>query len=267
MNLQKDKYLWYTDPHFKPWTRHKFLNSILDEKPKAVFLTGDITYGPTLIWDLDYLGHRIGRPLYFVLGNHDYHGSDIETVHKKVREVCLKHKNLIWMTESGIVPINEEVALIGAEGWYDARIGNPKFINYTYDWLLTSDFKNLPTMEDRIEAFRKLADDSADKLSNLLEQAVQEYKTIYLLTHFPPWKEANRGAGTLMEKFWMPYNVNLKLGQALEKVMENYKKRNLIVLAGHTHTDCWIHVSRNIECRVNKAQYMGSKSNEEHIYI
>lgn len=267
MKGMKDKYLWYTDTHFKPWSRHKVLDAILDEKPKAVFLTGDITYGPTLIQDLEYLGERIGRPLYFCLGNHDYHGSSIEKVHAQVRETCKKYKNLIWMTEAGVVPINEEVALIGAEGWYDARIGDTSFLKYTFDWFLTEDFKKLPDMSARIEAFRVLADKSVEIIIPLLEEALVDYKTIYLLTHFPPWKEANRGSGTLMEKFWMPYNVNLVLGQALEKVMENQKKRKLIVLSGHTHTDCWIHVSRIIECRVNQASYTGSSRSEEHIFI
>lgn len=265
--VERSKILWYTDTHFKPWTRFKILNSIQDEKPKAVFLSGDITYGPTLISDLKFLGERIGRPLYFILGNHDYHGSSIAKVHEEIRKVCAEYKNLVWVTEAGVIPLTEEVALIGAEGWYDARIGNPEYIKYTFDWFLTEEFKKLPSMSARIDAFRKLADDSATLLSEQLEKAVKDFKTIYLITHFPPWREAHRASGTFMEQFWLPYNVNLALGQALEKVMEKHKNRNLIVLCGHTHTDCWIHVSRNIECRVNNASYTGLVRNEEHIFI
>lgn len=265
--MNKNQHLWLTDPHLKPWTRRKLLNLILDDKPKSVLLTGDISYGPTLLGDLEYLAKKAGRPIHFVLGNHDYHFSSIEKVHEGVRELCRKYKNLIWMTEAGVVPLTDEVCTIGTEGWYDVLIGNPKFIKYTFDWFLTEDFKVLPTMEARFEAFRKLAQESVDKLIPLLEEAVKEYKTIYLLTHFPPWPEANRDAGTLMEQFWLPYNINLTLGKALEEFMQHHKKRHLIVLAGHTHTDCWIHVSRNIECRVNKASYFGSLRNEEHIYI
>lgn len=267
MDNIKDKYLWYTDTHIKPWTRHKLLNSILDGKPRAVFITGDIGYGPNLISDLEYLGEKAGRPIYFVLGNHDYHGSSIEKVHEAVRKTCTKYKNLIWMTDAGAVPLTDEIALIGTEGWYDARIGNTDFLTYTFDWFLTEDFKKLPTMDARIQLFRKLADESAEKLTIVLDKAIREYKTVYLLTHFPPWREANRDSGTFLEKFWLPYNVNLALGQAIEKVMAEHMKRNLIVLSGHTHTDCWIHVSRSIECRVNAASYLGSSRNEEVIYI
>lgn len=265
--MNKNQYLWITDTHLKPWTRHRLLNLILDDKPQGVFLTGDISYGPTLLKDLEYLGRKAGRPIYFVLGNHDYHFSSIEKVHQGVRELCKKYKNLFWMTESGIIPLTEEVCVIGTEGWYDIMVGNPKFIKYTFDWFLTRDFKKLPTMEDRFQAFRKLAQESADKIVPLLKLAMGEYKTIYLLTHVPPWPEANRDAGTWMEQFWLPYNVNLTLGKALEDTMLDYKKRKLIVLAGHTHTDCWIHVSRNIECRVNQAKYFGTIRNEERIFI
>lgn len=265
--MDKSKYLWLTDTHLKPWTRKKLLNLILDDKPRGIFLTGDISYGPTLCDDLEYLGKRAGRTIYFVLGNHDYHFSSIDQVHSDIRYLCSKYRNLIWMTEAGIQPLNDDVALIGAEGWYDANLGNPDYLKYTLDWVLTKDFKLLPTMEERVNYFKKLALESTEKLVKLLESSVEEFKTIYLLTHFPPWREANRDAGTFMEPFWLPYNVNLTLGKALEETMQKYKKRNLIVLAGHTHTDCWIHVSRNIECRVNQAKYFGSVRNEEHIFI
>lgn len=265
--MNKSKYLWLTDVHLKPWTRSKLLNFIHDDKPRGVFLTGDISYGPTLYSDLEYLGKKAGRPIYFVLGNHDYHFTSFSKVHSEVRYLCNKYSNLIWMTDHGVESLTDDVALIGAEGWYDARIGDTKYLKYTMDWYLTEEFKSLSSMEERIEAFRKLAAQSAEDLSTKLLSAIENHKTIYLLTHVPPWPEANRDAGTFMEPFWLPYNVNLILGQRLEEVMKNFKKRNLVVLAGHTHTDCWIHVSRNIECRVNKANYFGTIKSEEHIYI
>jgi hypothetical protein len=70
-----------------------------------------------------------------------------------------------------------------------------------------------------------------------------------------------------MGEFWLPYNVNLRLGKTIERIMKDRPKRNVTVLAGHTHTDCWIHVSHNIECKVNAAKYYGGMRNEEHIFI
>jgi hypothetical protein len=123
-------------------------------------------------------------------------------------------------------------------------------------------------MKARIEAWRAIADQSTYYLVDKIEKAIEQgYKNIYVLTHFPPWKEATRDVGTVFEKFWMPYNVNVRLGVALEEVMVNHKKKHITVLAGHTHTDCWIHVSRNIECKVSKAKYYVEIRNDEHIFI
>lgn len=265
--MKKEKYLWLTDVHLLPWKRKRLLNIILNEKPHGVFLTGDISYSSqTCLGDLEYLGKKIGRPLYFVLGNHDYHFSSFHKMNEGVKTLCSNYRNLIWMDNSGIQELNEETAVIGNMGWYDALKGDTKYLKYTFDWYLIEEFKKLPSMKERIEFFREIASESAKKLSKLLKEAVEKYKTIYLLTHVPPWPEANRDEGTIMEKFWEPYNVNLTLGEALEKVMKDYKKRQLVVLGGHTHSPVSIHVSRNIECRVGKASYF-SLGEEERIYI
>jgi hypothetical protein len=170
------------------------------------------------------------------------------------------------MDNAGIQTINDDVALIGHGGWYDASHGDPKYLKYTLDWRLIKELKDLTSMSERITLFKSIAQESADKLSKLLEAAVENHKTVYLLTHMPCFADANRDEGSIMEKFWEPYNVNLTLGKALENVMQNYKKRNLIVLSGHTHFSTQIHATRNIECRVGKASYF-NLNDEERIYL
>ncbi len=267
----KDKYLWYTDTHLDkvaPWTLIRFVRRVVNDQPKGIFLTGDISNGVLTCTHLKILARFIKCPIYFILGNHDYHFTSIERQHEDIRALCKKYPNLIWLTESDVISLTPEVGLIGAEGWYDARLGNPKYLKATFDWFLTEDFRKLPNMEARVEAFRQLSKKSCDILVDKLEKALeQDYKTIYLLTHFPPWKEATRDEGTFLEPYFLPYNVNLSLGKSIEAVMLTRKKRNVTVLAGHTHTDCWIHVARNIECKVNHAKYYGSIRNEEHIFI
>lgn len=267
----KEKYLWYTDTHLDkvtPFSLFRFIHHIINENPKGIFLTGDISNGILTPNHLIVLAKFIKCPIYFILGNHDYHFSSFEKTHERIRTACKKYPNLIWLTESDIIPLTPEVALIGTEGWYDAAIGEPKYLKATLDWMVIDDFRRLPSMKERIEAFRALATKSCDIISDKLEKALEQgYKNIYILTHFPPWKEATRDEGTLMEKFWLPYNVNMRLGKTIEAIMVDRKKRDVTVLAGHTHTDCWIHVSRNIECKVNSAKYYGKPRNEEHIFI
>ena len=269
--MSRLKFLWYTDTHLDkvaPWTLFIFIRNIVKAKPAGVFLTGDISIGPLLCAHLKLMACFIKCPIYFVLGNHDYHFTNIQKQHQKIREMCQQYHNLIWLTDSDVIQLTDEVALIGVEGWYDAQLGNPKYLKFTPDWMLTEDFKQLPTMEQRIDAFRHLSQQSCLLLEQKLEKALQQdYKKVYILTHFPPWKEATRDEGTILEPLYLPYNVNLSLGQTIEKIMQDRKKRSVMVLAGHTHSDCWIHVSRNIECKVNKAKYYGHIRNEEHIFI
>jgi 3',5'-cyclic-AMP phosphodiesterase len=265
---EKQKTLWLTDTHLLPWRRRKMLNVINDQHPSSIFLTGDVSSCASLfLGDLAFLGPRIGAPLYFVSGNHDYWGSSFEKVEDGIRNLCAKHKFLIWMSDAGIVELNEEVALIGQEGFYDALVGDERFITATFDWWMIENFRKLPSMGARLEAMRELAKQSAHKLSTLLEEAVSQYKTVICLTHYPPFKCANRASGIpWIEKFWEPYNVNSQLGEALEAVMINHKKRNLLVLSGHCHSPMTARVSRNIECRVGRGSYT-HLSEQEIIYI
>jgi predicted phosphohydrolase len=255
MISNREKYIWLTDSHLYFFNRYKLLNSILDQKAKAVFLTGDFSEGPSFLSNLEFFGKKLGRPLYFVMGNHEYHFSSFAKTHQAVRDLCAKYPNLIWMTENGIVPLNDEAAVIGTEGWYSVDVGNPIYLQYTFDWWMIEEFRKLPSMKKRIEKFKDLASDSAKLITKNLSEAIETYKTVYLLTHFPPYREADRYHSWISETFWEPYNTNITMGKAIDKVMENNKKRNVIVLSGHTHSPMQIHVSRNVECRVGKGSY------------
>lgn len=267
----KDKYLWYTDTHLDkktPWAKANFFRHLKKEDPTGIFLTGDISSGAMLTLDLTLLAKSVNCPIYFVLGNHDYWFSSFEETHDKVRKLCQKYTNLVWLTESDVIHLTPDVALIGAEGWYDVRIGDPKYLKPTFDWMLIKDFRKLSSWEKRVELFRQKSEESCHILVDKIEKCIeQKCKNIYLLTHVPPWKEATRDEGTFMEKIWLPYNVNLALGKAIEESMEDLKKRQLTVLCGHTHTQRNILVSRNVNCLVGDGNYVGFAKNSNIIYI
>lgn len=269
--MQHSKYLWFTDTHFNkasPLTFIKFIIHLIKEKPKGIFLTGDISNGILTYFYLKILAIFINCPTYFVLGNHDYFFSSIEKTHQRIRSVCQDYPNLIWLTEQEPIKINNEVALIGTEGWYDVNLGNPKYLKFTFDWVLTENFRKLPNMLARIKAFRSLANKSCKIIEHKLKSALeQNYKTIYILTHYPPWKEAGRDPDSFFGKYHLAYDINMRLGQTIEKIMKEYPHKNVVVLCGHTHSDAWIHVSHNIECRVNANKYYDGTRNQEHIFI
>lgn len=252
--------LWYSDTHLNsawPWSLRTFVRRVNEMRPDGMFITGDISCGYRIASDLSFLASRISCPIYFVLGNHDYHFRSISGVHAGISRACADHPNLVWMTRAGIVPLSEDVAVVGTEGWYDAAFGDPRFLKLTFDWMLTFDFLRL-RWEDILSEWRRMAQEAADVIGERVERALQDYKEVYVLTHFPPWPEADRAHGTIMEKFWLPYNSNFALGRRIEELAKAYKKKRITVLAGHTHSERTIRVRKNVECRVAPAKYTGS---------
>lgn len=266
----RKKYLRFTDLHLNlvwPLSVHLLVRHINKEDPEAVFLTGDISSGPLLEFHLKQLARGVKCPIYFVLGNHDYHKRSIEGTHADVRRICATHSNMHWMTDEDVISLNDEVALVGTEGWYDAEVGDPGWIRYTSDWFLMPDLLFLDNMDQRIERFRDMAKKSAQLIGARIEKALETHKDVFVLTHVPPWTECTRDRGTFFENFWLPYNTNTIMGQTIEAVMQDRKKKHCTVLAGHTHTETWVRVRRNIECHVSKANYMGVFRTTDHIYI
>jgi hypothetical protein len=70
-----------------------------------------------------------------------------------------------------------------------------------------------------------------------------------------------------MQRFWLPYNTNVVLGEMIERVMRGRKKKRVIVLSGHTHTPCHIRVSNTIECMVARASYFGRVRPEQTLIV
>lgn len=266
--MNRELYIWLTDTHLdklSPWKKYGFLLDIKEQQPKGIFLTGDISSGPFLSLDLWFLS-KVGCPVYMVLGNHDYHFSSIDKTYTKVRKACAKYTNLIWMEDQEVIGLDEEIALIGAESWYSADLGDPKLIRYTLDWLFIKDFRQLPSMDDRIQAFRDIADRSCQNIERKLEKAIaQDYKTIYILVHYPVFREATREDGWA-SKFWLPYDTNIRLGKTIEKVMSKYKTKRVHLLCGHSHQETIAQISRNIVCQVGRGNYIGVPHSQK-IYL
>jgi predicted MPP superfamily phosphohydrolase len=251
--MRKKKVAWLTDTHLLPWQRKKLVQNIRNEKPDAVFLTGDISVsGITVIDDLEYMSDNLTVPIYFVCGNHDLWFSEFNSVKARVKDLCSKKDNLFWLTKSDIIYLNEEIAIIGADGWFDVRTSYSRFVKYVLDCLFIHDFRKLKGLKEKIFKFREMADAGANKLSKKIKIASKTHKKIYLLTHFPPWKEAQKKS--FFKDWWAIYNVNYNLGQKIEEDMRSVEQSSSVtVLCGHTHEPTDVRISKNIECRVGRA--------------
>lgn len=171
------------------------------------------------------------------------------------------------MTERGHVQLADSVALVGEEGWFDASLGKPELLRYTFEWFLVRDFLRMNGMNDRIEAWRTMARAAATSIEKKLNSAVEDNHTVYVMTHFPPWKEATCAVGTWLQNYSLPYDTNVVMGAAIERVAANYPDKRIIVLAGHTHIPCRIQVKHNLECIVARATYWGRVRPEQTIIL
>lgn len=266
------KLIWLTDTHVTfsfLWKKYALIRHIKNLEADALLLSGDISNGLFIDYVLYYIANHVDIPIYFVLGNHDYYFKSIKDVNSDIRSLSKRYDNLHWLTNSEPLPLKDDTCIIGAEGWYDCNLGNSEYIKFTIDWWLIEDFRMLQGTKERIEAFRQLALDYANQIEVKLIKAINSgYKEIYLLTHVPPFKEATRDEGTIMENFWLPYNTNTALGKVIKNVMSRFPDRKLNILSGHTHTRVVVNLAHNIECRVNNANYFSvGFSNRELIII
>jgi predicted MPP superfamily phosphohydrolase len=247
---------WLTDIHLnfvKLEDRRRFYSTIRDAQPDAILLGGDIAEAPTLVEHLHDLDRALDKPIYFVLGNHDFYRSSLADVHARIRDI--RAPNLIWLTDSGIQLIGGETALVGDDGWADGRIGNYLhsriFLN---DYLLIHEFANLSTPA-RLRLLNQLGDASAGRLGPKLREACAQRKRIILLTHVPPFREACWHEGQTSDEEWLPHFTCKAMGDVILEVMDQHPECELLVLCGHTHGGGIAQMRPNVVVKTGGAEY------------
>lgn len=245
---------------------------LVDERPDGVFLTGDISDGKSIVAHLKMLSERLACPIYFVLGNHDFWHKSFEQTYQDIRKLTGSIPNLIWLTESPTISLTENVALVGTEGWYDGLAANPRYLDITWDWLYIKELRNL-TRLDRLDYYRKLSTQEADRMEAKLRRAASDFNEIIVMTHIPPWVEAAPVMTPILSRFKifrdcsMSYDVSVLMGQAIDRVARDFPKTKFRVLAGHTHVQICVQIAPNVEVRVNRAKYLGRPGDAEHIIL
>ena len=77
------KAAWLTDIHLnflKSKQLDAFLQSLSRQTADCFLISGDIGGSDSVVGYLKQMAAVLKRPIYFVLGNHDYYGSSIEEV-------------------------------------------------------------------------------------------------------------------------------------------------------------------------------------------
>src|SRR5271157_3154922 len=91
---------WVTDLHLdflEPRQVDAFLSSLARLEVDALLIGGDISEAPDVHLMLNQLDNCFQRPIYFVLGNHDFYRGSIVGVRAKVTALCEACPRLCWL--------------------------------------------------------------------------------------------------------------------------------------------------------------------------
>ncbi len=252
------KVMWLTDLH---------LDSARDEHCRAFFrrlrnadfdaavITGDISTSEKLPGHLLELGRACApRPVYFVLGNHDFIGSSFADVDRAVARVCAGQNNLRHLGYGEIVPLGGDVALIGCRGWPDGRAGwGSRSVVKSPDCEGIADFRGLskPAVFERMEDLGKA---SGRYFRETLPYALQCYRHVWIATHVPPFTQAAFYDGKPCGRHHLPHFTNWSAGSAIQGIARSYPKNRITVLCGHTHSGAVVDIAEGLEVRAGSAR-------------
>ena len=256
------KLAWLTDIHLNfidDVARQKFYQEIVNTECDIILISGDIAEAPCLVDILNEMASYINKPIYFVLGNHDYYAGQINEVRNAMTALTNKQKNLFWLPASGMHKLDNDTILIGQDGWADGRLGD-----YQNSRAVLNDSRMIADLfQEKIlgkyqllEKMQQLADADAMKLQNDLEQAIsQNPKKIIVLTHVPPFKEACLHKGKASGDDWLPYFSSKIIGDVLIIIAQQNLEIEFLVLCGHTHSESQYIPLPNLIIEVGKAEY------------
>lgn len=255
-------YAWATDIHLDFLQSDaqriiKFAESLITSNPAGIFLTGDLSRAKSLVYHLSALEKVVQRPIYFVLGNHDYYGGSIEDVRKMMRDVAQVSPFLRYMPTMPYYALTPSTAIVGHDGWYDAFHGNWKTSQFEMnDWHAIKEFTMVNGSRSTIvEYSRKLAHEGVVHVHNGIKQAVRYHNNIIIATHYPPFKEAHIFEGRIGDDGAQPWFTSKMMGDMLLDAANAFPHVKFTVLAGHTHGKADYKPASNLYVHVGAAEY------------
>jgi Icc protein len=221
----------------------------------AFLIGGDIAKAGSVERHLRAFEARLLRPVYFVLGNHDFYVGSIAKVRAAMAGLSRRSRLLQWLPAAGIVPLGSSTALVGHDGWGDARHGNPDTTPVRLnDFVMIEELSGIPraTRRDRLRA---LGDEAAAFVRATLPRAFETHERVLFLTHVPPFRESCWHQGRISDDDWLPYFTCRAVGDALLEIMRARPDRDLTVLCGHTHGAGTAEILPNLRVWTGGADY------------
>jgi 3',5'-cyclic AMP phosphodiesterase CpdA len=289
--------IWLTDIHLNHLSLSQataFAESLQLPAADACIVAGDIGESHSIIEYLLLLDRCLQRPLYFVLGNHDYYRGAVAGVRSEIRAFAKQHQQITWLGDGDIIALTPSVGLIGVESWADGGYGdydNSPILLADYfmirelmsifpddrppredarlhiyspeheEWLYSEDAR-----QKRRHVIERLGREGADGAREKLPDALKRFEQVILVSHVPPFAEACMMQGRRLNGDWLPHYACKAVGDAIREIMKEHPGKRLTVLCGHTHSGARVRVSDNIEVITGAATY-GSPAIQEPIEI
>lgn len=251
---------WLTDIHLEFLMPHQidaFIGTVAATDPDLLAITGDIAQAPMLRQVLRYIAHQLVKPVYFVLGNHDFYRGDVEPVRQEMTDLTREVSGAAWMPAAGIVELSPDVAMVGHDGWSDGRYGDfmrsPIVLN---DYVHIESLKIADTAQ-RLARLNELGDQSGDYLRGILPEAARRYQQVIVLTHPPPFREACwfKGKTPSWDDPYLPHFTCKAVGDALLHAADAYPDVQFTVLCGHVHHSGEAQMRDNLRVLTGAAEY------------
>lgn len=260
--------LWTSDIHlnflkpqgFASPTQY-FGEYLMAENPEAdgLIITGDISTGNLLYKHLKELAEGFTKPIYFVLGNHDFWGSSFSEIETNLLKALALYKtegidNLHWLNDGW--KVHDRHAIVGVNGWYDAMYGDQMTKSYINDFYEIQELMPGTRYHDLLlQLVRDRAGQEADRLAVMLKEACEKYDKIIVCTHVPPYAESAWHMGFPSEPDMMPWFSSASTGAVLDTYSARYPEKTFVVLAGHSHSPGVFQKRDNMTVYTAKARY------------
>jgi len=252
--------IWMTDIHLEFLDARRidaFLQGVAAHNPDVILVTGDIATARLLRQVLLYMAHKLVTPVYFVLGNHDYYGSDVKPVREEMTALTRERTGAAWMPAAGIVELAPGVGLVGHGGWGDGGYGDflasPIMLN---DYVKIASLANI-TPQERYQRLTRLGTQAGDYLRGILPEAARQYQQVYVMTHAPPFREACwfQGKTPPWDDPYLPHFTCKGVGDALLDTAQRYPGVQFTVFCGHVHYSGTATIRPNLHVITGGAEY------------
>lgn len=250
--------VWTTDLHLnhapvQAW--EQWVQSVRDQSADAIVITGDISEGDDVTFQLRRVVEALGMPVHFVLGNHDFYESSIARTRRSVIDLCRELPLLHYLTDVAAVTLAGDTVLVGDDGWGDAKVGDyeksPVQLN---DFRLIDDFRQAPPDGWKTTLLR-LGELSAARLSQKLSSLPASTARVLVATHVPPFREACWYEGHTTDDLWAPFFVCGALGDVLLDASAARPDCQFQVICGHTHHSGVAELRENLTIYTGAAEY------------